>query len=280
VPAPSSSPRHWFVTGASGGLGRHLAERALREGDYVTATARRPESLRELAEEHGERLTVAQLDLARPAQVAEVLARTLAGRPVDVVVNNAGYAVIGAAEEMTPEQIRDQLEVLLHAPIAITRAFLAPMRERGGGRILQISSLGGQTVAPAHSAYHAGKWGLEGYSECVAREVADFGVHLTIVQLGATRTGFVSALRLTEETAPYRDNAVGQTRRFVANLPASELGGDPAKVAALLYETATRPEPPVRLAVGPDVVETVGAALASRAALLESQREEAASVAF
>lgn len=195
-------------------------------------------------------------------------------------MNNAGYAVVGAAEEMTPEQIRDQIEVLLLAPILITRAFLGPMREQGGGRIVQISSMGGQLGSPTHSAYHAGKWGLEGYTESVGREVADFGIHLTLAQLGATRTGFAAALRYTAETAPYRDNAVGRTRRYLESLDDSELPGDPAKIAALLYETTLQPNPPLRLALGSDTFELVRNALAGRLELLESQRELAASVAF
>ncbi|WP_275293133.1 SDR family NAD(P)-dependent oxidoreductase [Amycolatopsis sp. La24] len=267
--------RHWFVTGASGGLGRHLVEEALRRGEHVTATVRRPDALPE-----SPRLTVEQLDLTRPADVAAAVERTVRRRPVDVVVNNAGYAVVGAAEEMAPEQIRDQIEVLLLAPILITRAFLGPMRERGGGRILQISSMGGQIGSPTHSAYHAGKWGLEGYTESVSREVAEFGVHLTLAQLGGTRTGFASALRYTAETAPYRDSAVGRTRRYLESLDDSDLPGDPAKIAALLYETTLRPDPPLRLSLGSDTYEAVHNALTERLNVLESQRETAASVAF
>ncbi|XKK39788.1 SDR family NAD(P)-dependent oxidoreductase [Nocardiopsis sp. ARC36] len=160
-PVQDKAVRHWFVTGASGGLGRHLTAHALRSGDRVTATVRRPSALDELRRTYGDRLSVEVLDLARPDDVQEVVGRTLRAGPVDIVVNNAGYAVVGAAEEMTAEQIRDQIEVLLLAPMMITRAFLKPMREQGGGRIIQISSVGGQVGIPTHSAYHAGKWGLE-----------------------------------------------------------------------------------------------------------------------
>lgn len=269
----ASAPRHWFVTGGSGGLGRQLVREALDRGDYVTATARRPDAL-----PASPRLVVEQLDLARPADVAAVVDRTLRARPVDVVVNNAGYALVGAAEEMTPEQIRDQIEVLLLAPMLITRAFLAPMRARGGGRVLQISSMGGQLGSPTHSAYHAGKWGLEGYTESVSREVAGFGIHLTVVQLGGTRTGFVSALRYTTETEPYRENVVGRTRRHLESLSDSELPSDPAKIAALLYETTLQPDPPLRLSLGPDTYEAVHNALTERLNSLEAQQDLAASV--
>lgn len=272
--------RHWFVTGASGGLGRHLVDHALRHGDRVTATARRRAALDDLAEAHGDRLTVETLDLTRPADVAAVVERTLRAGPVDIVVNNAGYAVVGAAEEMSVEQIRDQLEVLLLAPMLITRAFLRPMRDQGGGRIIQISSMGGQIAVPTHSAYHAGKWGLEGFSESVGREVADFDVHVTIVEPGGTRTGFASALQYTEETAAYRDNAVGRMRRQLAATGDDALPGDPAKLAAVIFGTTRDPNPPRRLALGSDTYDAVHAALAERLAALESQKDLAASVAF
>jgi NAD(P)-dependent dehydrogenase (short-subunit alcohol dehydrogenase family) len=280
MPVPDKPMRHWFITGASGGLGHHLAEQALRHGDRVTATARDRAALDDLAEAHGDRLTVETLDLTRPAEVTAVIGRTLRSGPVDVVVNNAGYAVVGAAEEMTVEQVRDQLEVLLLAPMLITRAFLPSMRAQGGGRIIQISSMGGQIAVPTHSAYHAGKWGLEGFTESVAREVADFGIHLTIVEPGGTRTGFASALRYTEETAAYRDNAVGRTRRRLETIGDDVLTGDPAKLAAVIFRTTRDPNPPLRLALGSDTYDAVHAALSERLAALEAQKDLAATVAF
>ncbi|PRY40474.1 SDR family oxidoreductase [Umezawaea tangerina] len=281
MPSPvDKEVRHWFVTGASGGLGRHLTDHALRHGDRVTATVRRPDALDDLREAHGDRLAVEVLDLTRPAEVEEVVRRTIDAGPVDVVVNNAGYVVVGAAEEMTVEQVRDQVEVLLLAPMLITRAFLAPMRAQGGGRIIQVSSMGGQVGVPTHSAYHAGKWGLEGFTESVSREVADFGIHLTLVEPGGTRTGFASAMRFTDETAPYRDNAVGRTRRSLEALDDDALTGDPAKVAAAVYATTRDPNPPLRLPLGADTYDAVHAALTGRLAALESRKEQAGEVAF
>ncbi|WP_326835099.1 SDR family oxidoreductase [Amycolatopsis rhabdoformis] len=271
--------RHWFVTGASGGLGRHLTEHALRHGDRVTATARRAAALDDLRDAYGDRLTVEVLDLGRPTDVDAVIGRTLQAAPVDIVVNNAGYAVVGAAEEMTVEQIREQIEVLLLAPMLITRAFLKPMREQGGGRIIQISSMGGQIGIPTHSSYHAGKWGLEGFTESVGREVSDFNIHLTLIEPGGTRTGFASALRYTTETAPYRDTAVGQTRRLLETVDGNTLTGDPAKIAAVIYDTTRNPHPPLRLALGSDTYHAVHAALTERLAALESQEDLAAAVA-
>jgi NAD(P)-dependent dehydrogenase (short-subunit alcohol dehydrogenase family) len=272
--------RRWFVTGASSGLGHHLAQHALSRGDRVTATVRRPGALDDLRGEYGDRLAVEILDVTRAADADEVIARTLASGPVDIVVNNAGYSVIGATEEMTPEQVRDQVETLLLAPMRITRAFLRPLREQGGGRIIQISSVGGQTAFPVSSAYHAAKWGLEGFTEGVSREVADFGIRFTLVEPGATRTGFASALRFTAETETYRDTAVGQMRRYVEPAGSAVYAGDPAKLAAAIYHTTRQPEPPLRLALGADAYDAIHASLTERLGALEAQADLAASVAF
>lgn len=275
------SPRHWFVTGATGGLGRNITEYALQQGDSVTATARRADGLDDLRRRYGDRLTVDVLDLSPPADVDTVISRVLAARPVDVVVNNAGYALVGAAEEMSPEQIRDQIEVLLIAPILITRGFLKPMREQGGGRIIQISSLGGQTAVPMHSGYHAGKWGLEGFTESVAQEVADFGIHLTLVEIGATRTSFLSGMRFVEPTPPYESTAVGQLRRDMRDADAGTLlTGDPRKIAELVYATTRQSDPPLRLVLGEDSYDAIRSALTERLAALASQESVAASVRF
>ena len=272
--------RHWFITGASSGLGRHLTELALQRGDRVTATIRRSDALDDLQKRYDDRLTREILDLTRPADIDAVIDRTLRAGRIDIVVNNAGYAVVGAAEEMSVEQIRDQVEVLLIAPMLITRAFLKPMREQGGGRIIQISSMGGQVAIETHSAYHAGKWGLEGFTESVSREVSDFDVHLTLVEPGGTRTGFGSALQFTPETVPYRENAVGRTRRYLEAADDSVFTGDPVKVAAAIYDTTRDPAPPLRLALGSDTYEAVDAALTERLAALRAQKDLAASVAF
>jgi len=276
----TAESRHWFITGASGGLGRAIAEYALQQHDFVTATVRRASALDDLEQQHGELLTVEELDLSPPVSVDDVVTRTQAARPVDIVVNNAGYALVGAFEEMGVDQIRDQVEVLLVAPMLITRAFLGSMRERGGGRIIQIASLGGQTTVPSYSCYHAGKWGLEGFSESVAKEVADFNIRFTIVEPGGTRTDFLSGMRFTEETQPYRDTAVGAARRAQQSLDPADLTGDPARIAALIYDSTRRPDPPLRLPAGLDSYEAIRTELTERLAAMESQRDAAGSVAF
>jgi NAD(P)-dependent dehydrogenase (short-subunit alcohol dehydrogenase family) len=272
--------RHWFVTGGSGGLGRHVTEYALAHGDRVTATVRRAGSLDDLAQQYGEGLTVEVLDLTRPGDVDEVVRKVGAATPVDVVVNNAGFAVVGAVEEMSVEQIRTQVEVMLMAPLLITRAFLPAMREQGGGRIIQVSSMGGQVGIPTHSAYHAAKWGLEGFSESVSREVSGFDIHLTIVEPGGTRTGFRNALNFTAEFPAYRDTAVDHVRRRLRDLDDSAMTGDPHEIAAAIYATTRQTDPPLRLTLGGDSYAAVHEALTARLAALEGQRSQAESIAF
>jgi NAD(P)-dependent dehydrogenase (short-subunit alcohol dehydrogenase family) len=274
-------PLRWFITGASGGLGRELARVALDAGDTVIATARHPEALRELTDAHPDRLHVMRLDVTDAVQVAEGVARVLATRGrIDVLVNNAGYSVVGATEEMTEQQLRDQLAILLHAPIGITRAFLPSMREQGGGRIIQISSVGGQIATQASSAYHAGKWGLEGFTEALAQEVAEFGIYPTIVEPGGMRTNFAANMEFTSPIGAYEPGAVGTFRRWIASAGPEVYTGDPTKLARAIFDTTRDPEPPLRLALGGDAYEMIHAALNSRIEALEGQRDLAFAVAF
>jgi len=271
----------WFVTGASGGLGRALVQEALEAGDTVVATVRRPDALRELTDAHPGRLHVELLDVTESAAVAATVSRVLAEQGhIDVVVNNAGYTIVGAAEELTDAELDHQLATLLYAPIQITRAFLGPMRERGTGRIIQISSLGGQVAFPANSAYHAGKWGLEGFTEAVAQEVAEFGIRLTIVEPGGMGTNFGVNMRTAAVNDAYERGSVGEFRRWLTTAGSDVFSADPAKVAQAIFDTTRDPEPPLRLALGSDAYEMLRQALRGRLDALEAQRELAQSVAL
>jgi len=272
--------KRWFITGASSGMGREIADIALAAGDRVVATARRPENLDDLVASYGDAVTIERLDVTNDANVTQVLEKTLAAGAVDVLVNNAGGGLIGATEEMTDAEVADQLALNLIAPIRITRAFLKPMREQGGGRIIQMSSMGGQMSFPVSSPYHAAKWGLEGFSESVAQEMAGFGVFITIVQPGATRTNFQSGLKWTTELAAYKDTVVGQTRRWIEGADASTFTGDPRKLAQAVFDTTRADHPPLRLTLGADAFEMVSGALAERLAALKGQETLARSVAY
>jgi NAD(P)-dependent dehydrogenase (short-subunit alcohol dehydrogenase family) len=154
------------------------------------------------------------------------------------------------------------------------------MRERGGGRIIQISSLGGQVAFPASSAYHAGKWGLEGFTEAVAQEVAEFGVRLTIVEPGGMGTDFGANMRTAAAIGAYEHGGVGEFRRWFTTAGPEVFRADPAKVAQVIFNTTRDPEPPLRLALGVDAYDMVQQALRGRLDALEAQRELAHSVAF
>ena len=173
----------WFVTGSSRGLGRNFVEAALSRGDMVAATARNIERLAELVTEYGDAVLPLELDVTDRAGVFEAVKRAdeRFGR-LDVIVNNAGYGLLGAVEELTEQQLRDQLETNLFGAVWVTRAALPYLRAQGGGHIIQISSVGGLAAWPLGGAYHASKWALEGLSESLAQEVAGFGIKVTLVE--------------------------------------------------------------------------------------------------
>jgi NAD(P)-dependent dehydrogenase (short-subunit alcohol dehydrogenase family) len=271
----------WFITGASQGLGRRLCEYALEHGETVTATTRNRDALADLADTYPKRLTIEQLDLVDARDVETVIPRVLAtGRRVDVVVNNAGYAVIGASEEQTDEEIHRQLRTMLLAPIQISRAVLGPMRAQGGGRIIQISSFGGQMGFPGGTGYHTAKWGLEGFTESLSREVAEFGIFCTIVQPGAIRTNFGSNIVYANASPDYRDSAVAQMRQYVSSADDATYTGDPAKLAQAIFDTTRTTAPPLRLTLGADAYRNINDALSERLRALRAQEELAHAVAI
>ena len=188
----------WFITGTSKGFGRVWAEAALERGDKVAATARDVASLQPLAERYGERVALIALDVTDKAAVAAAVAETLRrfGR-IDVAVNNAGYGLFGAIEEVSEAEARAQLDTNLFGALWVTQAVLPAMRARKGGHIIQVSSIGGVNAFPTIGLYHASKWALEGFSQALAAEVAGFGIKVTIVEPGgfATDWGGPSAKR-------------------------------------------------------------------------------------
>ena len=265
----------WFVTGASSGLGRGLVETLLARGDRVAATVRRPAVLDPLSARHGDRLWVATLDVADAAAVRTVVDRAFAalGR-IDVVVSNAGYGLFGAAEEASDAQVRHQLDTNLLGSIAVIRAALPHLRAQNGGRILQVSSEGGQIAYPAFSLYHAAKWGIEGFVEAVAQEVAPFGIRLTLVEPGPTETGFRDGLVRPEPLPAYDRTPVGDIRRALTD-GSFELPGDPVRMVDAMIAAAEQAEPPLRLTLGGSSFEAIRAALTRRRDALDAQREVA-----
>ncbi len=271
-------PITWFITGTSSGFGRLLTERLLDRGDRVAATLRRPEALDDLRTEYGDRLWLARLDVTDAEQVRRVMADAFAAlTTIDVVVNNAGYGVFASVEEPTDKQIRQVIDTNLLGSIHVIRAALPYLRAQGHGRILQISSAGGQTTYPNFSYYHASKWGIEGFCETVAQEVAPFGISLTIVEPGATPTGFGSALDTAPIMPEYENTPSGDVRRAIVDGRLA-LPNDPAKIVKAIIDLVDTEATPLRLPLGPDTYRDVHTSLVARLAEHDDHRDVAFSV--
>jgi NAD(P)-dependent dehydrogenase (short-subunit alcohol dehydrogenase family) len=271
--------RVWLITGASSGFGRSIAETALSRGDSVAATSRRPDELRDLA--RNARVHVVSLDVTDAAQRAAAVSETLErfGR-IDVLVNNAGRTQVGAVEETTDEELRALFDLHFFAPAALTCAVLPHMRERGGGAIVQMSSVGGQVTAPGFGAYCATKFALEGLTETLRDEVTGFGIHTLIVEPGAFRTGlFRPGAAYMSAAMPEYAETVGPTRAYVRDND-GEQPGDPAKAAAAIVAALDADEPPTRLVLGADAHANIERRLKGLAAELEAWRTVGEATAF
>jgi NAD(P)-dependent dehydrogenase (short-subunit alcohol dehydrogenase family) len=249
--------RIWLITGCSSGLGQEMALAALSAGDRVMLTARDPKRLARLAELAPERTRVAELDVTCPEQVDAVVQATIDRfGSIDVLVNNAGYGVLGAVEELSMEQLRDMMEVMFFGAVHLTKAVLPYMRRNGSGSIVQMSSQGGQMSPPGFGGYCATKFALEGISEALATEVAPFGIRVLLVEPGAFRTRFHGRVRLAEALNAYT-SVVNGVREDVLNLDGAQ-PGDPARAAAIL-QVLDSAESPLRLALGRDAVDNIRA---------------------
>ena len=243
----------WFITGSSRGLGLSLTKAVLAKGDLVAATARNPEQLKDLVKAYPDQVLPLQLDVTKHSEIHAAVDKTVAhfGR-IDVLVNNAGFGIIGAAEAYTDEQVRSQLETNLYAPIEITRAVLPYMRRQRSGRILQISSIGGRIGHAALTMYQAAKFGLGGFSEALSKEVAPLGIWVTSVEPGGFRTDWAGASMTYAKEVEGYEPTVGWVMNFMNGgfVPV----GDPEKAGKVLVELADHPEPPVHLVLGSEAV--------------------------
>ncbi|MCY1143172.1 SDR family oxidoreductase [Actinoplanes sp. Pm04-4] len=254
----------WFITGASAGIGRAVTEQLLRAGHRVAATAGDASRLKDLSGN----LWTADLDVTDTEAVRDVVSRAFGelGR-IDVVFSNAGRGAVGAAEELSDEAIAEQIAVNLTGPIQLVRAVLPHLRAQGGGRIIQTTTMGAQISSPGASLYHSSKWGIEGFLESLAPEVAPLGIGVTMVEPGSVRTGFGAALSIAEPMAAYAGTPAGQVHRYVAASGGNLTGsapGDPVKVAAAVIASAAVDPAPRRLVLGSDAYQAVRAALDAR----------------
>ena len=236
----------WFITGASKGFGREWTEAAWERGDKVAATARKPETLDALVEAYGDAVLPLQLDVTdRDACFAAV--RQAAGhfKRLDVVINNAGYGHFGMIEELSEDDILGQLETNVFGALWVTQAALPIMRAQGSGHIIQVSSIGGISAFPGIGAYHASKWALEGFSQSLAREVADFGIHVTLIEPGGYSTDWRGPSSKTSEP-----NAAYDAIREARNRTPAGTPGDPQATRAAILEVVDVETPPLRIFFG------------------------------
>jgi NAD(P)-dependent dehydrogenase (short-subunit alcohol dehydrogenase family) len=263
----------WLITGTSSGLGRLLAERLLARGDKVVATLRRDGALDDLKEQYNDRLHVLTLDVTHTRAIRTCIAGAFeaAGR-IDVVVSNAGYGLFGAGEEVTDEQIDRQIATNLTGSIQVIRAALPHLRAQGGGRIVQVSSEGGQIAYPNFSLYHTTKWGIEGFVESVAKEVAPFGIDFVIVEPGPTSTQFGAGLDHAKPMPEYEHTPAGDVRRAIAT-NSFAIRGDAGKTVDAMIAAADSAHPPLRLTLGGTAYESIRAALTERLKALEAQKD-------
>ena len=269
--------RRWLITGAASGFGRALAEAVVAAGDAIVATARRPAALADLAEHPS--VTVLTLDVTDGAQVRDVVARAVAAG-VDVLVNCAGHGLIGAFEELTDAEFRGVMETNLFGALAVTKAVLPHMRERGSGHIVQLSSMGGVSANPGHAVYATSKFALEGASEALAGEVAPFGIRVTIVEPGPFRTDFAGrSMQASTPMAAYAGTPAREARDRFRDQDGVQ-PGDPSRGAAAIIATVRAPAAPLRLPLGKEAVTRIRTKLERQLADIESTMARTLSTAY
>jgi NAD(P)-dependent dehydrogenase (short-subunit alcohol dehydrogenase family) len=250
----------WFITGTSKGFGRIWAEAALERGDRVVATARDAGTLTPLVDQYGDNVLALSLDVQDKAAIDAAVkqAHERFGR-LDVVVNNAGYGLFGTIEEVTEQQARDQIETNLFGALWVTKAVLPILREQGSGHIIQVSTIGGVNAFPGIGMYHASKWGLEGFSQALAAEVAEFGIKVTIVEPAGFSTDWRGPSAVVADPMPEYEAI--RNYRAARTADTSELWkpGDPQATGPAILELVDADEPPLRTFFGTGTLDMIRA---------------------
>lgn len=247
----------WFITGASSGFGRAFAEHALARGHNLVATARTLSALDDMVARAPSRVLALALDVTRPDEAQAAVDATLArfGR-IDVLINNAGYGIVGAFEESSDGELRALMETNFFGAMNVTRAALPALRAQRGGAIVNISSLGGQLSFAGFSAYSATKFAIEGVSEALAQELQPFGVKVLIVEPGQFRTNLAGASMRHMPAMEAYSEVVGGTRQFAHDMHGTQ-PGDPSKAAAAIEAALNAAQTPLRLQLGGDAVDAI-----------------------
>lgn len=247
-----SEKKVWFITGTSAGIGRELAETALEKGYKVVATARKPEVLRDLAEKYPETVLILKLDVTDKNDIADAINKSVEkfGR-IDVVVNNAGYGLLGAVEEPSDAQIRRQFETNVFGVINVVREVLPVLRKQQSGHIINVSSGLGFFAFPSYGYYSATKFAVQGISEALAQETAALGIKVTIAEPGGTRTDFIKGVVQPENVLPESYPTTTNLFEMFSNNQGLQLS-DPRRVAEVLIEVSENENPPLHLPLGED----------------------------
>jgi NAD(P)-dependent dehydrogenase (short-subunit alcohol dehydrogenase family) len=271
----------WLITGSSRGFGRALAEAVLANGDNLLATARKPEQLDDLTAKYGDQVVAFALDVDDPNAARDAV-RTAVDTfgHLDVVVNNAGYAISKPIEDMTDAEFRAQIETNLFGVVNVTKAALPVLRRQRSGHFVQFSSIGGRAGGtPGMGAYQTAKFAVEGFSEVLNAEVKPFGVKVTIIEPGAFRTDWGGSSMERAQTTRDYDQTVGEMNRF-REATVDTWPGDPVRAAKIIVDVVDSDDPPLRLLLGAGAVESAAKSSQARAAEAEKWAEVSRSADF
>lgn len=273
--------KNWLITGISSGFGHELTKQLLEKGDVVIGTVRNEKKVADFIEKYPETFHFEILDVTDVPQIHQVVDSSFEKLGhIDVVVSNAGYGLFGAAEELSDEEVDHIIQTNLTGSIQLIRSALPHLRSQGGGRIIQISSYGGQVAFPGNSLYHATKFGIEGFCEAVAAEVKPFNIGVTLVEPGGARTAFRYGSAKVARLLPEYDDT--PAHGFLKMLDAANglAPGDPVRMAARIIESAELEKAPMRMVFGSQALSTTISTLKARIADFETQTAQAASTDF
>ncbi|MFD0688712.1 oxidoreductase [Actinomadura fibrosa] len=278
--AEASGGRVWLITGTSSGFGRALAEAVVARGDRLVAAVRRPETNKDLVALAPGRVRVVEVDVTDRERVREAvrIAVEAFGR-IDVVVNNAGFGLLGGVEEATDEQIRDQFDVNVFGVFDVTRAVLPVLRRQRSGHIITMSSIAGMVGAPGLAWYDATKFAVEGFSEALAAEVAAIDVKVTIIEPGNFRTDWTGRSMVRSEPIADYAPSIEYWRDLFTQLDGKQ-EGDPAKAAQAIIRVVEADDPPLRLVLGADALGYIRAKLEGQRAEQDAWEELSLDVNF
>ncbi len=251
TPATAHKDRTWFITGASTGFGRLLAEEVLKAGDKAIVTARNIKTILDLEHKYPGKAKAFTLDVTDYPQIASVVAQSAASYgPINVLVNNAGYALTGAIEEATEDEFMPMFNTNVFGLIRVTQAFLPHLRKQGSGHILNISSISGLIGSAGWGYYNATKFAVEGFTDALTQELAPLGIHVTAIEPGPFRTDFLGRSgKEAEQRIPEYDATAGKAREYL-NTQAGKQAGDPLRAVQAMIKVVDSPNPPLHLILG------------------------------